>query len=562
MGLFDSKPKQQLRNINGYIIDEIGQLVDVPAGLKVYNIPKEVKILNPELNFEKNKVLVKLREAEEIVFEDGGIEKLPADYFTFGSKSKVKKIKLPNGLTYLGDRSIDAVTVDYNLPVTIEYLGKDMYPNASKIVVPSGTKNLGKMFASHDTNLTYIEVPGSIKKLPTCFVNQCRNLKTLILHEGIEEADINAFFGLNSLEYLELPESFKVPFETAMEPRGLSSKRGNSVYNGGNGVFEAQQNEALTIKKTYNGVPYTFQVRRGEFKAVEFKEMSAIITSSDGNRMTIDLSKLDSRSVYLVNIKEGKISQAPTKQPQQPVQNQTPVKPTPQFQQSPQPVTPKPIVPTPNVPNKEEQLDLEFQRIYRERIIPSELFQSLSPIDKMEVRKRLHQYFNNIAKIQGTMHFPESILDSPFINIVNEIRPIQQSIPKPTSPAGGDPLDSGYTEAEITAMLQEILFEYVYKTDYYQKLDSKIKMQLHAPFNEEIRKRLKSLKKGQQLDIDAINYLLEAQVEKLNAQKTDSEALLQEQARQAELERLKQAKQQLPTDEEVMSEEKDEGMSM
>ena len=34
MGLFNSKPKQQLKDINGYIIDELtGMLVDVPIGL-------------------------------------------------------------------------------------------------------------------------------------------------------------------------------------------------------------------------------------------------------------------------------------------------------------------------------------------------------------------------------------------------------------------------------------------------------------------------------------------------------------------------------------------------
>ncbi len=503
MGLFDSKPKKQLRNINGYIVDENGQLVDVPVGLKTYNIPAEVKILNPSPELSANKVLEKLREAEEIVFADGGIEKLPADYFTFGSKPKIKKIKLPNGLKELGDRAIDAVTVDYNFPTTIEYLGKDMYPNASKLVIPSGIKNLGSQFASHDTSLTHVEAPGSIKKLPYCFVNQCKNLKTLILHEGIEDADIKAFFGLNSLEYLELPDSFKAPFESVMENRGGSNKRGNSSYDGGRGVFEAQQNNIVTIKKTHNGVPFTFQIRRGDFREIAFIGTSAVIRSFDGKEINIDLSKLDSKSVYSVNIEEGKISQVSN---QQPFQSQTPIKPTPQFQQptsQPQPVQPSPR-PTPQV-NPQQQLPKPIQ-----------------PINGQP----------------------------------------QQSMPKPVPPTGGDPLYSGYTDAEITAMLQEILFEYVYRTDYYQNLDFKTKTQLHAPFNEEIRKKLRRLKKGQQLDIDAINYLFEELVRKLNAQKNNSEELLQEQARQEELERLKQARQQIPATEEAVEEEQGEGMFM
>ncbi len=143
------------------------------------------------------------------------------------------------------------------------------------------------------------------------------------------------------------------------------------------------------------------------------------------------------------------------------------------------------------------------------------------------------------------------------------INPINNQLqPKPVPPTGGDPLDSGYTDAEITSMLQEILFEYVYKTNYYQNLDFKTKTQLHVPFNEEIRKRIRRLKKGQELDVNAIDYLFEELVRKLNAQKNNTENLLQERARQEELERLKQTRQQIPTTEEIVEEEQGEGMFM
>lgn len=144
--------------------------------------------------------------------------------------------------------------------------------------------------------------------------------------------------------------------------------------------------------------------------------------------------------------------------------------------------------------------------------------------------------------------------------IINPINSQLQSKPAPST--DGDPLDFSYTDAEITTMLQEILFEYVYKTDYYQNLDFKIKMQLHAPFNEEIRKKLRRLKKGQELDINAIDYLFEELIKKLNDQKNNSEDLLEEQTRQAELEKLKQVRQQIPTTEEIVEEEQDDGMLM
>ena len=44
---FNSKSNQKLININGYVIDEnSGILIDVPKGLSVYTVPKEVKKLS------------------------------------------------------------------------------------------------------------------------------------------------------------------------------------------------------------------------------------------------------------------------------------------------------------------------------------------------------------------------------------------------------------------------------------------------------------------------------------------------------------------------------------
>lgn len=475
MGLFNSKSKQQLKNINGYIIDELtGMLVDVPKGLQVYRIPKEVKQLDPNLNLMDNRVLSSMSGASEIIFEDGSIDKVPEGYFTFGSSfSNLKKLTLPNGIKNLGNNCIDPTRTMYNLPTTIEHLGKNMYPEVQRLVIGNNVKSLSNGFASHDTNLVYVEVAGSIKELPIYFVNQCRNLKTLVLHEGVEKAGQDAFFGLNGLEYIELPDSFKMPFATTMQNRSGSNKRGNSKYDGANGVFEAQQNSVLTIKKTHNGISYTFQVRRGDFAEISFQNTTVRIKSSNSQYkdINIDLTKLNPSAVCQVNIQESKVQQSI----QQPVQNpkpiqQTPVQPRPQFQQ-----------PIQSTNNQQKPKPIPIQTI------------------------------NPQPTIQ-----PTNTTQSPVQPINSQT---QQPKPKTVPPTTGDSLDSGYTDAEINSHIQEIWQEYIYKTDSYKNLNPRDKADIGMLLNREIKQRFQRMKRGQRLDVNSIDYLFDTQVKKLNEPK-------------------------------------------
>lgn len=194
----------KLKNINGYVIDEeTGTLIDTPKNLKVYNIPREVKQF-------VHKAVENMVFANEINFKNSSIEKIPNECFFY---IDLKKITLPNGIKYLGDNCFDPTKVECNYPITLEHLGKNMYPESQELIIGKNIKSLGDGFANSDKYLEYVEVFGAIKKLPNEFVKNCCNLKILILHEGIEQAGNKAFRGLNSLEYVELPNSFKQPFK-------------------------------------------------------------------------------------------------------------------------------------------------------------------------------------------------------------------------------------------------------------------------------------------------------------------------------------------------------------
>ena len=432
--IFSSKPSvpndffqnfNRLRKLNlqGYIIDaKTGTLVDVPKGLQVYKIPKEVKRLNFNLDLSTNKVLSNMTGASEIIFEDGSIDNIPERYFTFTKAfSNLKRITLPNGIKKLGDNCIDITKTEYNFPISLEHLGKNMYPEVQKLVLKNNIKTLGSGYASHDTNLVYVEVGGSIKELPATFVNQCKNLETLILHEGVEKAGRDAFRNLNGLKYVELPDSFKMPFNSLMEGRSGSNQRGNSKYDGS--IFKKQQNNILTIKKTYNGIPFTFQVRRGDFAEISFQNNLAIIKSIDGKSININLTTLTPNAIYQVNIQESKVQQV-IQESQKPIQNQIPVQSKQQFQPQHSRSNSVPSIDTEPLDSNftEEELKTQFQKLYKESIVPSDVFKSLNGSKQIITAKTaLYEEFCRRVRATGNLNMNSVILYAIFQSIVKDV---------------------------------------------------------------------------------------------------------------------------------------------
>lgn len=103
-------------------------MFSVPKGLKVYNIPKEVKSIG-----ESARTDMLFNHPEEIIFENGGIEKIPDNYFD--NFKLLKKLTLPNGIKILGNKCIDLTTVECNFPKSLEHLGMGMYPVVQKLEI-------------------------------------------------------------------------------------------------------------------------------------------------------------------------------------------------------------------------------------------------------------------------------------------------------------------------------------------------------------------------------------------------------------------------------------------
>ena len=146
-----------------------------------------------------------------------------------------------------------------------------MYPETKHLIIGENIEELSKMFASHDVNLESVFVSGSIKDLPIMFLNQCKNLKVLVLSEGVVTAGKDAFRGLNSLCFISLPESFVSPLRISYDSRSGVSKRGNSTFDG----KKSQElfNGFLTVQKRYKGRDYNFQVRKSELLEMRYLKM-------------------------------------------------------------------------------------------------------------------------------------------------------------------------------------------------------------------------------------------------------------------------------------------------
>ncbi len=395
---FNSKPNQKLININGYLIDEnSGILIDVPKGLSVYTVPKEVKKLSGNDLSLMNPVISAFSKASEIIFEDGGVEEIPNNYFTC-VKNNIKKITLPEGLRRLGDNSIDVTEVQFNYPSTLKSLGKDMYPETKHLIIGENIEELSKMFASHDVNLESIFVSGSIKDLPAMFLNQCKNLKVLVLSEGVVTAGKDAFRGLNSLCFISLPESFVSPLKISYDSRSGVSKRGNSTFDG----KKSQElfNGFLTVQKRYKGRDYNFQVRKSELLEMRFENGMLIARPINTQLGAITLSLVDlTDDIYRIDFQNNKVISLPKNK----------------FTEN------EKIEQRNSLLNQDVILE-RFQSIYKSYIIPSSYFKSLDVSRQRKAKTLLFEFFEKSVSRHGSLDINDELLFFEYVKIVQELR--------------------------------------------------------------------------------------------------------------------------------------------
>lgn len=381
---------EKLYETHGYVYNQYGIIYHIPQGLVEYCFPERTTGLSQT-------AIMELRNAKvEHIVVPGTFKKFNAQLLNF---KYLKEIELQEGVTE-AKCIFDTNTVGVKLPSTIEKVGVRNYPVVKDLILPKGVIEIEKMFASHDTNLISVNIPGTLKVIPIGTFNQCRNLQRVILNEGVETSMKDAFRGTNNLRTLELPSTYNGRIELPMENRPISNGRGNSKYDGKN--FEEEKNHTLSIKIRRKNKKFEFNIKRGEQPVIEVKENIIKIKCANHPQVIfIDCSQLE-EGIY--NIQNGTIEI----QKSQTFQEQTEKKEddsSPSIQSASQ-----------------EELDIIFQNAYRDNLTTRDDFKLLPSETKMQVKKQMKALFLELNNQFGTPTTSYEMFDYMYSRVLNEIK--------------------------------------------------------------------------------------------------------------------------------------------
>ena len=107
----------------------------------------------------------------------------------FRGNANIKKIRIPEGITEIGDYAFEACSA------------------ATELSLPSTLKKIGKGAFSGDAQLTALEIPASVEKIDDGAFLYCMGIKTITGGKGLKELGQFAFAGCEKLERADLSGS-------------------------------------------------------------------------------------------------------------------------------------------------------------------------------------------------------------------------------------------------------------------------------------------------------------------------------------------------------------------
>ena len=227
--MFDfMRKKERTEYIDGYKVGiDTGTIYHCPKDNKEYRLPKRAKVLSREACNE-------ISQGEKLIIPNSfktftkiyGV----ADYGTSPFNNdycKLKEVYFEDGITDIEIRFFNLSKVAFNIPNSVEHLRPQAVDTDSegRLIIGSNVTEMDSSFAAGDLSVKSVEIYGSLKEIPTYAFNQCRNLETVIIHEGVEKAGKHVFRGTNKLNYLKLPESFNGDLGFDWENRSSSPKK-------------------------------------------------------------------------------------------------------------------------------------------------------------------------------------------------------------------------------------------------------------------------------------------------------------------------------------------------
>jgi len=231
-------------------LKSIGQKAFASTGIIAANIPNGVTYIG-ESAFEYCSGLITANIPTSIVTLGGGVfqgcsnltsnivfpegmQEIPGQFLAGCSKitsitlpSTIKRIRgndtfnntaitsmvLPEGLLQIDDWVFANCTklVTLNIPSTVTTIGFATFYNCNKLQGITLPPNLnGLRFAFYGcTSLTYVNIPGTCKRIESSSFGGCTNLANVTINNGVENIEYGAFNGCTKLTSLNLPNSIR-----------------------------------------------------------------------------------------------------------------------------------------------------------------------------------------------------------------------------------------------------------------------------------------------------------------------------------------------------------------
>ncbi len=128
----------------------------------------------------------------------------------FSACHKITSVIISEGVKEIGKASFYNCnySTSIQLPTSLEIIGDNALNGMaiSSITIPSGVTLLGKS-AFARTKLVSVTVPSNVKRISENCFSHCKELKTVIIENGVEYIESRAFFSAGPIESIVIPES-------------------------------------------------------------------------------------------------------------------------------------------------------------------------------------------------------------------------------------------------------------------------------------------------------------------------------------------------------------------
>lgn len=144
----------------------------------------------------------------------GGYPVTKIDAYAFQSCSDLTSVKIPEGITTLGDQAFSwCENLKYvELPQSLEIIEKTAFYYCTalqEIVIPDGVREIGSGAFYNCRDLTYVNIPNGITVINSFTFQYCESLTSIVIPESVTSIGSSAFEDCENLTDVQLSNGLK-----------------------------------------------------------------------------------------------------------------------------------------------------------------------------------------------------------------------------------------------------------------------------------------------------------------------------------------------------------------